>query len=184
MSRRWFLASVALCLALAGCSKHASRTNLPCRDRTPESSDIEVAPASEPGERLVVTGGVYRRRGGPIAGATVYVYHSDASGRYMREGGDVFDPRLCGILRTDSFGQFRIRTIMPGRLEGTPHIHFEVWGKHIGHQDAVLELVEREPMMRPPRNPLQAWPGAPPPTPLLTRDSSGVYHCHWDLAVE
>lgn len=58
-----------------------------CKDRTPTSWDIVVAPAGEPGERLVVTGHVVSRADrSPLAGIMVYVYHADAKGDYQLRG--------------------------------------------------------------------------------------------------
>ncbi len=179
------LAVLALGAALAGCAKHAAQTDVPCRDRKPESSDIVIAPPGEPGERLEVTGAVYRRgRAGAVAGVTIYAYHSDSTGSYTRSSGGRFNPRLCGILRTDSLDRYRIRTIMPGHAEGTPHIHFEVWGKGLVPRSLVLNL-SSSPRLVAPENPLLAWPpGAKGRQSGLARDSSGVYHCTWDILLE
>lgn len=67
-------------------------------------SSVVVAGADEPGERLVVTGRVIDGAN-PVAGASVYVFHTDASGVYAPglSGPDAeLDPRLHGALRTDA----------------------------------------------------------------------------------
>ena len=110
-----------------------------CRDRPPKSWDIEVAARSEPGERLVVSGHVLSREHRvPLAGVSVYVYHADAKGSYNREDTEGGEPRLCGVLRTNSKGEYRIRTVMPGGY--SPHLHFEVWGPSVTSQPLLLNL--------------------------------------------
>jgi len=112
-----------------------------CKDRIPTTWDVEVAPASEPGERLVVTGRVISDpKGEPLAGVTVYVYHADANGLYNLAGHEREPPRLCGILRTHKAGEYRIRTIMPGGYDGPPHIHFEVWSPRVARQMLFVNL--------------------------------------------
>ena len=188
------LVGIALGVALVSCARSANRAHdIPCRDRKPESSDITIVGPEEPGDRLEVTGGVYHVRGRAVAGATVYVYHSDSDGQYSRNGQGYEGPRLCGILRTDAQGQFRIRTVMPGHAEGTPHMHFEVRGKGVHRQGTTLLLdLNRRPDTTS-NSPQTPWtPSAHPifpksllPTfPPVTRDSSGVYHGHWDIVVQ
>jgi protocatechuate 3,4-dioxygenase beta subunit len=93
-------------------------------------SSIVVAGREEPGERLVVTG---RAMDGtkPVAGAVVYIFHTDAKGFYIPGRGDAaaaeLSPRLRGGLRTDAQGQYRFETIRPGSYEGlAAHVHYVV----------------------------------------------------------
>lgn len=152
-----------------------------CKDQTPTTWDIEMAP-SEPGERLVITGRVLAgARLSPVAGVTVYVYHADAKGNYAlpheKEG-----PRLCGILRTNEKGEYRIRTSMPGGYDGyAPHVHFEISGAGIKRQYAFVNLLLQK---GPP-------PGAPVAGVDLSRLAQPVYrgadqvlHCTRDLVIE
>src|SRR5262245_32562255 len=50
------------------------------------SASAVLAPAGEPGERLIVDGTVVATDGKPLPGAVVYAYHTDASGIYGPEG--------------------------------------------------------------------------------------------------
>jgi len=162
-----------------------------CRDRTPTSWDIEVAPNSEPGERLVVTGRVLSRADrSPLAGITVYVYHADAKGDYQHKGHENEPPRLCGILRTNQRGEYRIRTSMPGGYEGyAPHIHFEIWGLNVQRQPAFVNLRRESGAMD---TVLAVMPGSDPPlredragmTRPVRRGAGGVLTCTRDLMVE
>jgi protocatechuate 3,4-dioxygenase beta subunit len=117
----------------------------------PSSGD--VAPASEPGERLEVNGIVYAADGRtPVAGASLYVYQTDARGYYRPD--DAMgnrNPRLMALLRTDGQGRYSYRTIRPGSYPGTrvpKHIHYEVTAD--GHGTRILEIVfEDDPFVSP-----------------------------------
>ena len=163
-----------------------------CRDRKPTTWDIEVAPATEPGERLVLSGHVVSRAGrAPLAGVTVYVYHADAKGEYNRPGHEREAPRLCGVLRTNRGGEYRIRTSMPGGYEGfLPHVHFEVWGPRVQRQMLFVNLKPKAVVMDTSRALL--LPGSAPAlrdditanTRPVYRGEGGVLHCGYDLAVD
>jgi protocatechuate 3,4-dioxygenase beta subunit len=109
-----------------------------------------LLPAGEPGTPLSVEGRIVGPSG-PVAGAALYVYQTDARGYYSGEVDD--DPRMArtqsgAIVRTTRAGvssnrkprlkarfatgpdgRFAFRTIMPGQYprSGPPaHIHLEV----------------------------------------------------------
>lgn len=113
------------------------------------ASSGDVAPASEPGERLEVRGVVYAPDGRtPVAKASVYVYQTDAKGYYRPD--DAMgnkNPRLMALLRTDAAGRYSFRTIRPGSYPGTrvpQHIHYEVSGADRGTR--IFEIVfEQDP---------------------------------------
>src|SRR3954465_14936540 len=65
----------------------------------------------------------------PMAGAAVYLWHCDRSGRYSMYSAGVEDENyLRGIARTGRDGTASFRTIFPGCYSGRwPHIHFEVY---------------------------------------------------------
>lgn len=98
------------------------------------SSDIRIAPKSEAGEPLVITGRVVRKDGKtPAAGVVLYAYHTNAKGIYPKRGDEKGNDRrhgyLRGWLRTDGQGRYRITTIRPGSYPqgGNPaHIHMTV----------------------------------------------------------
>lgn len=177
-------------LALAGWLVARVAVAKNCRDRKPTTWDIEIGPPSEPGERLVVTGRVVSMYDGkPLAGMTVYAYHADAKGDY---GNDKAGPRLCGILITNARGEYQIRTSMPGGYEGYPaHLHYEVWGPHVSHQHAFVNLMLGQAVMD------TTGAIAQPRTPSTTgvrqnltstdrpvfRGRDGVHRCTRDLAV-
>ncbi|MGZ3377935.1 MAG: dioxygenase family protein, partial [Phenylobacterium sp.] len=85
-----------------------------------------IAPTSEPGEPIEVTGVVYRSdRRTPANGITLFAYHTDARGDYNHPNSP-FKPRLYAWVRTDNQGQYGFSTIKPGPYPAhdTPrHIH-------------------------------------------------------------
>jgi protocatechuate 3,4-dioxygenase beta subunit len=107
-------------------------------------SSAAVAPEGEPGQRLEVTGVVSAADGRtPVAGASVYVYQTDARGYYRPENAmGNRDPRLMALLRTDASGRYSFTTIRPGSYPGTRvprHIHYEVGAE--GHGTRIFEIV-------------------------------------------
>ena len=95
---------------------------------------VTIAGDDEPGERLVVSGVVYRPDGEtPAEDVILYVYHTNADGLYETRGDETGNGRrhghLRGWLRTDADGRYEIRTIRPGSYPGrdaAQHIHVTV----------------------------------------------------------
>lgn len=91
------------------------------------SSTATIASGNEPGERLVITGTVYRADGTtPYSGLVLFVYQTDADGVYNKTDGSYLRPRLHGWIITDAKGRYEIRTIKPGtypRGKTPAHIH-------------------------------------------------------------
>jgi len=99
------------------------------------SWSIQIAAASEPGDRLVVEGTVYREDTvTPAKGVLVYVYHTNAEGVYPKRGDETDNAALHGYLHgwmlTDSEGRYRFATIRPAPYEthgGEPaHVHYTI----------------------------------------------------------
>jgi protocatechuate 3,4-dioxygenase beta subunit len=126
ITRRSLLLSVPL-LASARAS-HAATAPLPAAysgskyiAREDAPSEISIAGAKEPGERLVVAGKVATIGRVPLGGVSLYIFHADAAGRYATKGADVdTNARLWGALRTDKAGMFAYSTIRPGQHGGNP----------------------------------------------------------------
>jgi protocatechuate 3,4-dioxygenase beta subunit len=86
-----------------------------------------IADASEPGERLILTGTVFGGDGKPREGVTVYAYHTDANGFYRKKPWG--RPRLRGWARTDADGRYEFHTIKPGPYpmrRNPAHIHMTI----------------------------------------------------------
>lgn len=94
------------------------------------SSLARIAPEDEPGIPLAVRGRLYDAAGTPLAGATVFAYHTDREGLYDHPGRPPHSWRLRGWARTDGEGRFEFRTIRPaqypsGRIPS--HVHVNVF---------------------------------------------------------
>jgi protocatechuate 3,4-dioxygenase beta subunit len=96
------------------------------------TSHERIAPLSEPGEPLTVTGRVLGPDGRPRAGVIVYGYQTDSHGVYPavvppRSRASNYHGRLRGWARSDAQGRYTFDTIRPGSYGGNPeHIHMHV----------------------------------------------------------
>lgn len=157
---------------------------------TAPSWDIQLAPDSEPGKRLVVVGHVRMDHSAPaLAGVHVYAYHADGHGTYALPGHEKEGPRLAGTAVTNERGEYRIRTIVPGVYEGPAHIHFEVWGKGMARKAFVMNIMSLDTSQATPdtgtlydryvatrQKPLSQGYGV-----HLVRDDHGVYHGAYEI---
>jgi protocatechuate 3,4-dioxygenase beta subunit len=139
--RRLWLAVVLVSLAAVSPAVAREPSRLAPREAPATAA---VAPASEPGVRLSVSGIVYAADGRtPVPGASVYVYQTDARGYYRPD--DAMgnrDPRLHALLRADAAGRYSFTTIRPGSYPGQrvpQHIHYEVAAE--GHGPRIFEIV-------------------------------------------
>ena len=109
----------------------------PSRVRLGPGMELEPTPATiaagRGGRRLVVSGVVTGQDCAPLAGATLYVWQTNAAGRYgPRRGGNDRCCYLHGAVRTDAMGRYVLDTVMPrGYDGGLAHIHMQA-----GHRDA------------------------------------------------
>jgi protocatechuate 3,4-dioxygenase beta subunit len=124
-----------MAILLITCVAFAQRAQLPTESRA------VLAPAGEPGEPMELRGTLLNRDNKPVAGATVYAYHTDARGLYNRPGQRT--PRLRGTMRTDELGRFEIRSIRPASYPNNgpaAHIHLEVTpaGGHVQYFEVMF----------------------------------------------
>lgn len=105
--------------------------NCPNDAPPPGLSDTLRMPPAE-GERLVLVGTV-TRGGRPVPGVALYVYHTDATGRYTPASNAAglarAHGRLRGWLRTGPDGRYRVETIRPGAYpahDDPQHVHLTV----------------------------------------------------------
>ena len=169
MNRRWLLLIPVLFAIVALAS--------------PWKSVATLAPAGEPGIRLVVAGRVFDETGTRgIGGVKLYAYHTDAKGIYGPKGSE--EPRLKGTVVTDSEGRFEWRTIrpMPYPGGGNPaHIHIQASGGGYPEQwvdelwfsdDPYLSAADRQSSQR---------KGKFSPVVTSTRDAKGVLHATFNI---
>ena len=147
-------------------------------------SKINIAAKEEPGERLIVTGVVLGADGKtPLAGASVYVYHTDAKGLYTPETNDNRNPRLRGYMRTDAQGRYEYSTIKPAPYPSNnapAHIHYHVNAP--GYQERVFEIVfEGDPKLSDDIRARAAKEDSAFSIRPLTRDPQGGWRCTQDV---
>lgn len=92
------------------------------------------------GEIVHVTGRVLNQKGEPVSGAEIEIWQANARGRYAHPSDSNTTPldenfQGFAVLKTDSLGRYRFKTIKPGPYPvsptelRTPHIHFDVKGR-------------------------------------------------------
>jgi protocatechuate 3,4-dioxygenase beta subunit len=92
---------------------------------------MTIAAPDEPGERMELSGVVYRRDGRtPAPDVILYVYHTDATGHYSPAPGQTGSARrhgrLRGWMRTGRDGAYAFSTIRPAAYPGRAipaHVH-------------------------------------------------------------
>ena len=102
------------------------------------------APRGTPaGEVIEIFGTVYDAKGDAVADAMIELWQANAAGRYLAKVDDradvPIDPHFVGWGRssTTAEGEYRFRTIMPGRVPGpgnslqAPHLALSVFGRGI-----------------------------------------------------
>jgi protocatechuate 3,4-dioxygenase, beta subunit len=175
------LLSLMLLLSLTVCAQAptVAEKNAPAK--------VTIASKEEPGERLIVSGVVFGADGKtPLANASVYVYHTDATGRYTPGANDDNrNPRLRGYLRTDAQGRYEYSTIKPAPYpgDGPPaHIHYHVNAP--GYQERVFEIVfEGDPKISNNIRTSAAQADSAFSIRKLTRDAQSVWHCTQDVTL-
>lgn len=143
------------------------------------SSAGAIAPAGEPGQRLVISGQLFAPDGTtPAPGVIVYAYQTDATGEYRNDSSRI--ARLHGWAKTDAQGRFEFRTIHPGAYPGrtTPaHVHFHAWGGGYPLQWTEELLFSGDPYLK--ASDLEKTSAAARfgNVAAVTRDAAGVEHC-------
>lgn len=150
-----------------------------------------VAPPGEPGDKLVLTGRVYKPDGKtPVGGVIVYIHHTNARGIYPNRGDEKGWGRRHGYLRawakSNAEGDYRFETIRPAPYPGgdiPAHIHLiikepdrkEYWIDDVVFTDDPL-VNDRY------RHTLRNQGGSGIVTP--TRDAAGAWHVRRDIILE
>lgn len=91
--------------------------------------ELVLVGPDEPGDRVRIEARVVDSQGKGVAGATVYVYATDAKGRYHPVIEGERTARIFGTMVTDGEGRVRFESVRPGPYPGTRnprHFHVQV----------------------------------------------------------
>ena len=141
-------------------------------------SETLLTLSGEPGKRLRVSGTVRDEQGQPIAGALVYVYHTDARGLYSADGTDERNPRIFGYLRTAADGSYAFRTIRPASYPNNTveqHVHYQVEAEGFAKQVTEMGFAD---------DPLWKGKSVPDWARPVTLGADGEAACVFDLTLE
>lgn len=176
--------SVAAGISLLACNRRAVATN--SQDSVP--STVKIVSEQEPGEPLIVSGTIYSPDGKqPLPGITLYVYQTDATGRYSTSGGDNRGTRIHGLMRTDAQGRYEFRTIKPASYPNTKnpaHIHAYVSGP--GYPEYWIDeyLFAGDPFIKDDAKEKAKGQGTFSPILTVTRGGDGILQAVRDIRIE
>lgn len=115
--------------------------------KTVPTGTMTIADASEPGDRLRITGTIYQRDGKtPAANILLFAYHTNAVGEYPLRGHERGSAKrqgyLRGWLRTGIDGRYELLSIRPGTYPDSnepAHIHLTV--SQPGHDEYWIDEI-------------------------------------------
>lgn len=94
------------------------------------TSTMVIPDNSSKGEKLIISGTVYRKNKTPYPDVIIYAYHTDVNGEYSKKGNETGYQKWHGShhgwCKTDKKGYYRIETIRPASYPKTTapqHIH-------------------------------------------------------------
>jgi|GEM_PF-749137 len=132
----------ALVLSSCGAGRSLSAQSSPGSGSSPSGSsgsnsasaswNVSLVSSTEPGEPMIISGTIYAPDGKtPLEGISLFVYQTDATGRYSTTGGDNRNTRLHGVMKTNREGRYEFRTIKPASYPDSripAHVHAYVSG--------------------------------------------------------
>ena len=170
-------------IAASGISGGVSAGSGPCARA---ASIATLSGPKEPGELLHVTGRVFAPDGvTPAAGVLLYVYQTDAGGRYNRWPAKA--PKLRGWMRTGPDGGYEYRTIRPGAYPGgriAAHVHTQMWGAGVPPQYGTDLLFEGDPHLSQDERRRSAAAGRFAFIRPVERDAQGVWRAVHDIRLK
>ncbi|MBL8987736.1 MAG: hypothetical protein JNJ80_15805 [Gemmatimonadetes bacterium] len=142
MTTRWQIVGMVVALTVTGSGSARSQSSKVAPKDAPAT--IGLTRSGEPGVALRISGTLVTGPGRtPVAGASIYVYQTDAGGAYTPTNPrDSDHPRIHGYLRTDRLGRYAFTTVRPGSYPNTTnpgHIHYQVVAP--GYRDRIFEIV-------------------------------------------
>ena len=174
----------ALNLNFIACNRHAAAD----KHESPPSWNVKIVSDQEPGDPLIVSGTIYSPDGKqPMEGITLYVYQTDATGRYSTSGGDNRATRIHGVMRTNAEGRYEFRTIKPGSYPNSrnpAHIHAYVSGP--GYPEYWIDeyLFADDPFLTDEVRQKSSGQASFSPLLSLTRGPDGILRAVRDIKIE
>jgi protocatechuate 3,4-dioxygenase beta subunit len=176
------LTALTLGTSLLACNRQAAA------NQSLDQGRVKIVSDQEPGEPLIVSGTIYSPDGKqPLPGITLYVYQTDATGRYSTTGGDNRGTRIHGMMGTNAQGRYEFLTIKPGSYPNSrnpAHIHAYVSGP--GYPEYWIDeyLFADDPFIKDEDRAKSKDKGTFSPILNLTRGSDGILRAVRDIKVE
>jgi protocatechuate 3,4-dioxygenase beta subunit len=205
LNRRAFLARTGIAqaglsalnigvLAFTGCDNPTTTTRAETTADAGHEKTLSwqtrIPPEGEPGTPLLVSGRIFDADGKqPLAGVTLYVYHTDARGIYTERPVPGVDPmaRLRGWMKTDRDGRYEFRTIRPASYPNTnipEHIHAKAGGP--GYAERWLDnfWFDDDKLVTGDMRAKFGRGDSFSPIMKVARDGEGILHCVRDIRLE
>lgn len=97
------------------------------------TSTMIIPDEKKDGEKLVISGTIYKKDKSPYANVILYAYHTDSKGEYSKKGNEKGVQRWHGShhgwCKTDKNGNYKIETVRPASYPNSnnpQHIHAAV----------------------------------------------------------
>jgi len=176
------LAALTLGAGLVACHRKAAA------NQDSDQWKVKIVSEQEPGEPLIVSGTIYSPDGKkPLPGITLYVYQTDATGRYSTSGGDNRGTRIHGVMRTKAEGRYEFHTIKPGSYPNSrnpAHIHAFVSGPDYPEYWIDEYLLADDPFIKDEDKQKAGSQGSFSHILSLTRGSDGILRAVRDIKIE
>jgi len=196
LNRRNFVKGAALLtvatplggIGLWGCTQKGSLARTAPSESTNVPWKTTIVAAGEAGEPLIVSGTIYSPNGRtPLEGINLFVYQTDATGRYSTTGGNNRNTNIHGLMRTNSEGRYEFRTIKPASYPNSrnpAHIHAYVSGPSYPEYWIDEYLFADDPFITEEVRQKAAGKGSFSPILTLRRGDDGVLRAVRDIKVE
>ena len=196
LNRRSFVKGAALLavatplggIGLWGCNQKGSLAGTAPSESPNVPWKTTIVAAGEAGEPLIVSGTIYAPDGRtPLEGIDLFVYQTDATGRYSTTGGNNRNTRIHGLMRTNSEGHYEFRTIKPASYPNSrnpAHIHAYVSGPNYPEYWIDEYLFADDPFVTQEVRQKNEGKGSFSSLLTLRRGGDGVLHAMRDIKVE